>query len=186
MLDRCCQDDPDWLTRYQELPFASKVHFANIDADISRTRVLLTPLHNVEQQTLSIHALQKKWKAEISANDWSSTSELNNLRLKKQLHDSVSVVNIVGDSNNDTKSFIFKSATDGFAHLYHESKFLLTIHPHRNIMPRPLAVVVKHSRFGGKRGVVGFLLPFFPHGSISDETPRRIQNGTLTFAEQLT
>ena len=185
VLDRCCQDDPDWLTRYQELPFASKIYFANIDPDISKTRVHLTPVHNVERQTLSIQALQKRWKAEVGANDWPSTIELNNLRLKKQLHDSVSVVNIVGDSNDDTKSFIFKSATDGFAHLYHELKFLLTIRPHRNIMPRPVAVVVKQSRFGGKRGVVGFLLPFFPHGSIRDEIPRRIQDGTLTLAEKL-
>jgi len=185
VLDRCCREDPDWLTRYQELPFGSKICFANIEPDVSKARVFLAPLHDVERQTLSVQTLQKKWRVQVSANDWPSTVDLDNLRLKKQLHDSVSVVNIVGDNGDDTESFIFKSATGAFAHLYHELKFLLTIQPHRNIMPRPLAVVVKKSRFGGKHGVVGFLLPFFSHGSIRDEIPHRVQHGTLTLTEQL-
>ena len=51
-------------------------------------------------------------------------------------------------------------------------------------MDRPLYVVTKKSNFGSKHGVCGFILPFYPLGSIRDILPYRALSGTLKARHQ--
>lgn len=170
-----CARDPSILARYPNLPFGSTIVFDNVSSGLSDMQVTVVPNHEFERQTLSVDALRRLWADAISPNAWPPDVDLLSLRLQRQAHDTVCLVN--GPGLDGTA--VFKSAVGSVDHLYHELRFLLAVPAHPHIMPRPLAVVTKRSAFGGKRGVVGFLLPYFPAGSLRDVLPARQRAGTL-------
>jgi serine/threonine protein kinase len=126
--------------------------------------------HALEKASLSLASLHQLYQGVIPVQNWPGTIDITSLRLIKQLHDSVSVVRIAVTG----EEVIFKSNTGDFNHLYHEMKTLLTISPHPNIISRPLRLITKRSSFGGKEGVIGFILPYYPLGSIRDILPLRL------------
>ena len=103
------------------------------------------------------------------------------LQLVKQIHDSVSIVSLKFVLR---ELHAFKSTVDNLEYLYHELKFLLSIPPHPNVMSHPLYVATKRRTFSGKHGVIGFLLPYYPLGSIRDLVPIGSRKNAMSFEEK--
>ena len=184
-LDHYCGQNSDFLRDYQKLPFGSKLVFENISADVKAMSLTVVPAHDLERQLLSVASLQKLWQQQIPPHSWPKIIDLECMILKRQLHDSISLVGIQDKSAcPSNEDLIFKSSTNGPKFIYHELKFLLSNPPHKNVMDRPLYVVTKKSNFGGKHGVCGFILPFYPLGSIRDILPYRALSGTLKPRQQ--
>ena len=184
-LDHHCDQTPEFWDEYQRLPFGSKLVFQNIVADPNKMALVILPAHNLEKQSLSVASLRKIWDGEVSRDGWPEVIDIGHLRLERELHDSVSLVRIIKNNHSTNQSFIFKSNVDDLKYLYHELKFLLTCPPHPNVMTSPLHIVTKKSSFGGKHGIYGFILPYYPLGSIRDILPMRNLTGTLNIKQQL-
>lgn len=178
---------PGFLEQYQRLPFGSRLVFANIAANLDDTLIEIQPNYQLEMKSSSLETLFSLWRAEFAELVWPPAVDIKSLRLVKQLHDTVTVVQIeagvlqVGHS----QTAIFKSSTESFDYLLHELRLLIQMSPHPHIMPRPIAIITKKCGFGGKVGVMGFLLQYFPTGSLRDILPARQQSGKLTFAQRI-
>ncbi|KAK4171358.1 hypothetical protein QBC36DRAFT_391167 [Triangularia setosa] len=180
------------LARYNRLPFGSRIVVENIAADVADMRISIQPNYDLERSALTVDTLRSLWP-EILLHNWPPVVDLASLQLVKQIHDTVSIVSTrtlpAGrgiDTSNIPPIAIFKSSPDTpLDHMYHELRFLLTVSPHPNIMARPLALVTKRVAFGGKQAVVGFLLRYFPRGSIRDILPALQRAGTLTPSTKL-
>lgn len=185
-LDFHCGRDSDFMRDYHRLPFGSKLVFENIAADVRAMRLTIVPTYDLERQFLSVKSIQKLWEGELPIENWPETIDISRLRLKNQLHDSVSLVTIKNESSElGGEDLIFKSSTNGPTFIYHELKFLLTKFSHANMMKVPIYVVTKRSSFGGKHGMCGFVLPYYRLGSIRDILPQRALSASLTLRQQL-
>ena len=191
-LDSYCDRNPDFLKQYLQLPFGSGLLFHNIAANVAEMKLSVVPGYDLERRLKSVATLRREWATEHTSIQWPQVLDLSDLRFVRQLHDSISVVRLVREDAPPPKpppendgQFIFKSSTDNVEHLYHELKFLLTCPPHRNIIPAPIYLVVKRCAFGGKRGVVGFILPLYEHGSIRDLLPAWQRDGSLTLERKI-
>lgn len=185
-LDHHCLQNPGFLQSYQTLPFGSKLVFENVTADVAAMTLTTFPAHDLERHLLSASSLQKLWEPDVPKHSWPEVIDLRCLRLKRQLHDSISVVSIRAENRClSEKDLVFKSSNTDPKFIYHELKFLLTSPRHVNIMDPPLYIVTKKCNFGGKHGVCGFILPYYPTGSIRDMLPSRLLSGTLTSKQQL-
>ncbi|KAL5001510.1 hypothetical protein BDV10DRAFT_192125 [Aspergillus recurvatus] len=173
-LDHHCAQNPGFLQEYSRLPFGSKLIFEDITPDVADMRLDVERDYHVESNMKTLQCLQQSWP-DVAREAWPPAVDINELRLVKQLNEAVSLVDFLGQS-----LAIFKSASDSLHHMYHELRFLLTCPPHPHIMPRPLAVVIKKSAFGGRNGVVGFLLQYFKGGSLRDILPARQRSATLS------
>lgn len=178
-LDHHCAQNTQFLEQYLNLPFGSKLIFEDITPDVADMRLYVERDYHVETNMKTCKSLQQMWP-DIAPGLWPPIVDINGLRFVRQLNEAVMLVEAAGKG-----LAIFKSATSSVHHTYHELRFLLTCPPHRNIMPRPLAVVTKRSLFGGKHGVVGFLLKYFPSGSLRDILPARQRAGTLSTSIRL-
>lgn len=182
-LDQHCSRNPDFLTEYRQLPFASQLVFDRVVSDPASMRLGIASNDRLEFLTKPVDRLASEV---LQACSRVPVVEIEKIQLVRYLHDSVSIVQIPPDTSmsfnapNRNHNYIFKCAVDSLHHLYHELSLLLSLPPHPNIMPQPLALVTKKGAFGGKRGVVGFVLPLFTHGSIRDILPLRQLAGTLT------
>lgn len=186
-LDYHCAQHPDFLSLYHTLPFGSRLQFENISANVKDMTLTVLPAHYLERQWLSVSSLQALWFEEVRKSDWPQTIDLGQLRLKKQLHDSVSVVSLAAESGHGPdKDLVFKSTTTDPKFVYHELKFLLAAPRHANLMRPPIYIVTKKCNFGGKHGVCGFILPYYLLGSIRDVLPMRTHTDTLTLRQRLT
>lgn len=185
-LDHYCERNPSFLQEYQGLPFGSKLVFENVAANVKAMTLTVVPAHDLERQLLSVSSLQNLWGETVPGHSWPQVVDLGRLRLKRQLHDSISVVSIkIGNSCVSNENFVFKSSTNDPRFVYHELKLLLTNPHHVNLMGPPLYIVTKRCNFGGKHGVCGFILPYYPLGSIRDVLPVETASGTLTFMQRL-
>ncbi|KAJ0419073.1 kinase-like domain-containing protein [Aspergillus carlsbadensis] len=172
-LDHHCARDPNFLQQYRKLPFGSRLVFEDITPDVADMRLEIERDYDIESNMETFQSLQQLWP-DVPSDDWPPTVDIYDLRLIQQLNEAISLVKTLGH-----QSVIFKAATKSLHHTYHELHFLLTCPPHPHVMPRPLAVVTKKSAFGGKVGVVGFLLHHFTAGSLRDILPARQRAGTL-------
>ncbi|KAL3471564.1 kinase-like domain-containing protein [Aspergillus californicus] len=172
-LDSHCARNPDFLKQYLNLPFGSRLIFEDITPNVADMMLDIERDYSVESSMKTVPSLQQAW-ADIASDLWPPTVDINDLRLVRQLNEAVSLVEAPAQS-----SAIFKAANNSLDHLYHELRFLLSCPPHSHIMPRPLAVVTMKSAFGGKRGVVGFLLQNYQAGSLRDILPARQRAGAL-------
>jgi len=171
---------PNFQSFYMNLPFGSRIVFENIAKDIHQIRVKFVPMHNLEREYLSVSTLQSMW----ADTDLPPTIDIAQFSLEQQLHDSVSLVRS-NEAQPAHENIVLKALTISPKYLYHELRILLTMPPHPNIHPRPLHLVTKRCRFGGKIGVVGFTTPFHQQGSLRDILPFRQIHGTLRLADQL-
>ncbi|KAL2836368.1 kinase-like domain-containing protein [Aspergillus pseudoustus] len=172
-LDNHCARQPSFLQQYLKLPFGSRLVFEDIAADVGNMRLDIERDYDIESNMETFQSLQQSW-SDVSSDAWPPTVDIYDLHLIKQLNEAISVVEAPGH-----QSVIFKAATKSLHHTYHELHLLLTCPPHPHVMPHPLAVVTKKSAFGGKHGVVGFLLQYFEAGSLRDVLPARQRAGTL-------
>lgn len=173
-LDYHCSKDPGLLRRYLGLPFGSRMVFDRIAANPADMCLTLVPNYGLERNILTVQRLHDLWP-DIEHAAWPPVVDVSSLRLELQIHDTVSLVR----AQDFDDIVIFKSAFESLPHLYHELRFLLTAPPHPHVMPKPLAIVTKRTNFGGKHGVVGFILKHFPAGSIRDILPARQRAGQL-------
>ena len=188
-LDYHCEQHPSFFQEYQCLPFGSRLSFDNVAVDVKKMRLRILPAHDLERELLSVSSLKERWRTDVHPQSWPSVIDVSALRLISQLHDSISMVHYLPEGNQSSRSkfqvLVFKSTTYEPSYLYHELKFLLTNPEHPNIMGPPLHIVTKKSSFGGKRGVCGFLLPYYHEGSIRDKIAFETHLGTMNFERQL-
>ncbi|KAI0139133.1 hypothetical protein F4776DRAFT_618201 [Hypoxylon sp. NC0597] len=183
-LDQHCIRDPSFLARYRRLPFGSRLFFTSVRPNPRDMELLVIPTFDLEGAALSVESLQKLWD-DIPREQWPEAVDLSRLRFVRQLHESITLVQLADERSEGIQQFVLKSNTDDLTHLYHELRFLLQCPPHPNIMPRPVGLVTKRSNFGGKVGVFGFLLPYFPWGSIRDVLPRSVSGDLLPMSQRL-
>jgi hypothetical protein len=162
--------------RWASLPFGSQIIIDKLTPNPRDMHILLIPGYDVERKMLSVDSLRSMWSSSLFTAEWPRAVDIHTLQLQRQLNDSVSVVRFAD------QVLVFKSSNQGFHYLYHELKVLLTMPPHPNIIQAPEYLVTKRCRFGGKIGICGFLLPFYPLGSLKDYIPSQAAQGMLTLA----
>ena len=155
---------PNFEALYWSMPFGSRIIIETLRYDIHHMKLHLVPIYDIERQWLSIKALQTLWG--LPYQSWPETVHLRDLQLHQQFHESISLVHI--KHREDKGLLIFKSTVQDTRFLYHELKLLLSMAGHPNIVSRPLFVVTKDCRFGGKLGVCGFILKYYPLGTLRD------------------
>jgi serine/threonine protein kinase len=164
-LDKWTDQNKDNITsRLLMLPFASNLMIPEITIDPSTTEIHFVPNYEPEQAMHSVDTLRNQLKNGQEPIVYPEILDLNELVILSQIHDSISLVRCTRDSND--QAWIFKSAVRGYQHLYLELKLLLSIPPHKNILGRPKYIITKKGCFGRKAGVCGFLVEYFPLGSI--------------------
>jgi hypothetical protein len=109
--------------------------------------------------------------------------EWEGLALRREVQGGGVALVEVGDVEGEV---VFKSVVgEEVGWMYNELKMLLSLAPHPNVVSRPLGVVTKKGRFGSRRGVCGFLLEWFPLGSLRERLLREDYHETTSFAQKL-
>jgi hypothetical protein len=165
--------------RWASLPFGSQIIIDKLTPNPRDMHILLIPGYDVERKMLSVDSLRSMWSSSLFTAEWPRAVDIHTLQLQRQLNDSVSVVRFAD------QVLVFKSSNQGFHYLYHELKVLLTMPPHPNIIQAPKYLVTKRCRFGGKIGICGILLPFYPLGSLRDYIPSQAAQGALTVGKKI-
>ncbi|KAM7183650.1 hypothetical protein V8F33_013447 [Rhypophila sp. PSN 637] len=183
-------NDGKFQREYESMPFGSRI-LVTIGglpppcSDSSGTspgkvmidhEIFLVPDYDVEQGMLTVDALRQMWE-DLETRDsgsvdssgetelvWPEVIDLEHLCLKRQMHEAISIPE--KEKAAQEKEYVFKSLTRDQRYLYNELKMLLSMKPHDNIIPRPRYIVTKKGRFGGRRGVCGFVLEYFSKGSL--------------------
>ncbi|KAK0638636.1 hypothetical protein B0T16DRAFT_421473 [Cercophora newfieldiana] len=165
-LERWSSRLPGFESQYLSMPFGSQILVTNMAANLDEMSLdmHLRPSYDVEQAMESAESLQRMWNLPESA--WPPFVEWENVQFERQLHESITLVSLSGKPTHPSDIFVLKSLTRDQRYMYNELKMLLTLPPHPSIIPRPAYVVTKRGRFGGKRGVCGFLIEYFPLGSL--------------------
>jgi serine/threonine protein kinase len=129
---------------------------------------------------LDLGTLQRMWDGEV---EWEGVEvvEWERLRFKRQVHEVISLVGIDGWE----KDVVFKCVLEDQRYMYNELKMLLSLEAHPNLISRPVGVVTKKGRFGNRRGVCGFLLEWFPLGSLREKLLRDDYDETTPMAQRL-
>ena len=160
---------PGFEAQYQILPFGSRIVVENIASNVHDMRISMVPNHKLEHELLSLTELQELWQSspdkelEIIVDSIS----LSSLELLDHTHETISIVTIPYLHDRTTR-FVFKAVKPArFAPInptqtYYELKLLLAMAPHPNITARPLYVVTGTP----KLGICGFILPYYPGGSL--------------------
>ena len=160
----------DFEEKYWSMPFGSQIVINELSPNIPTMEISFLPVYDVEQQWLSVRKLQSMWQ--LPQDIWPRSIDYTDLRLQRQLHEAISLVSLSGHKDC-TNLFIFKSLVNDVKYMYHEMKLLLSMPPHANVISRPLYIVTRQCRFGGKVGVCGFILPYHPHGTLQDQLSTR-------------
>ena len=172
---------PDLESLYASMPFGSRIVFNTITSDVRAADIQLVPNFDLERQWLSMSALKNMWR--LGVENWPETIDLEKLMFVKRLHDTISVVQI--SQNGGAQEYIFKFVLHDVKYFYHELKNLLTMPPHPSIISRPLFIVTKKCRFGGKVGVCGFVLEYHPFGTLQTVISNLPSDPKLRLANQL-
>lgn len=186
-LDHWSSSLPNFETLYLSLPFGSRIIVEQLSIDPIATAAAthLVPNYAVEQAMESLDDLKQMWPRDIQ---WPATIDTTSLSFRSQHHEAITLVTIPA-GNAPTREYVFKSLLRDQKYLYNELKMFLTLPPHPNIIPRPLYIVTHKCRFGGKHGVAGFILAYYPLGSLathlSPQTPPSLPT-RFRWARQLT
>ncbi|KAF3932538.1 hypothetical protein ABW20_dc0102437 [Dactylellina cionopaga] len=151
--------------RYFNMPFGSCIYIENVARDIRRFDIQFVANYELERDWCTLNELQDAWKHEVPADQWPEVVQVNDLQLIKQPHDAISLVSLPG-KRDPSELFVFKSVTKDIKYMYHELRLLLSMEPHESILSAPLYIVTARARFGGKIGVCGFVMNYFPMGSL--------------------
>ncbi|KJZ78317.1 hypothetical protein HIM_02355 [Hirsutella minnesotensis 3608] len=167
---------PDPSQIYHNLPFGSRIALQNLPVNVSDVRISIAPTHYLERQLLSVPTLLRFWGDDVKL---PPTVDIEEVEYLSQLHDSVCLVNIAG------QTWIFKAITSYTKYLYHELRQLLVLKPHSNIIARPVHLVTKRCSFGNKVAVVGFTVENHVHGSLRDLIPFLQLHGQVSLADKV-
>ncbi|KAB5551078.1 hypothetical protein GE09DRAFT_1033720 [Coniochaeta sp. 2T2.1] len=181
----------DFEDQYISVPFGSQIIVTELNPDpiATASSIQLVPNYSVEQAMMSIDCLQQLWPSDLP---WPEAIDTTDLRFRSQIHEAITLVTIPSSSSPHS-DYVFKSLLRDQKYLYNELKMLLSLPPHPNLVPRLLYVVTHRCRFGGKRGVAGFVLKYCPLGSLaaylrtstSTSTPSQLSD-RFRWARQIT
>jgi len=163
------------------MPFGSRIVLEKITVDMNCLDIHIIPNYDIEQQWVSVNNLQEMWSLPLHL--WPEVLDFERLELVEQPHEAISLVRVSG--KHSTKIFVFKSVLRDIPYFYHELKILLTLKPHPNIISRPLYIVTKKCRFGGKKGVCGFILDYHTGGTLQQALWQRSMSSKLDYQEEL-
>jgi serine/threonine protein kinase len=155
---------------FGSLPFGSRLILVEITPSPQAMQFFLSPEYELERKMLSFDTLKASWKTSDLLQPYPPTMDLTELEVERHVQDSITFVRITREPEQGI--LVFKSSNSGVHYLYNELRTLLTIPGHRNIIIRPKYIVTKRCCFGSKIGVCGFLLPYYPIGSLRDSIPR--------------
>ena len=146
------------------MPFGS---ILSVDFSGEEEEVALVARYGVEQGMVSVAALKGMWGETVR---WEGveTVEWEVLKLRRQVREGISLVVVGRGVEEGDREMVFKSVLGEQGYMYNELKMLLSLAPHSNVIGRPLGLVTKKGRFGNRRGVCGFLLEWFPMGSLRE------------------
>ncbi|KAK4102452.1 hypothetical protein N658DRAFT_403130, partial [Parathielavia hyrcaniae] len=160
-----------------------------------REEVALVARYGVEKGMVGVERLVKMWDGEGVCWKGVEVMEWERLRFGRQVHEVISLVTVDGDEEGGGGdealaggrgvAMVFKSVLQEQRYMYNELKMLLSLEPHPNVISRPIGVVTKKGRFGGRRGVCGFLLEWFPLGSLRERLLRDDYDATTSMAQRL-
>jgi hypothetical protein len=176
---------------YKNHPFGSRIVFENLDVDIRKIKITIAPTYYLEKQLLALSRLPSALG--VTPELFPPVISITDLTLVQQLHDSICLVRIRPTSGlksqpragESERLWILKALTSGTKYLYAELRNLLHLEPHPHVISRPDYLVTKYCRFGGKTGVVGFLIPYHRRGSLRDILPLLRVHDQLTLPTQL-
>lgn len=179
------------LHMYRTLPFGTRIIFENLDLDIRKIQVTIAPTHYVEVQLVGLPRLDGCLG--IDRHLLPESIDICRLSIAQQLNDSVCLVQVNPVStepdppceSKPDQLWIFKALTSGTKYIYAELRNLLRLEPHEHIISSPKYIVTKYCGFGGKTGVLGFILPYHPKGSLRDLLPFLRIHNQLTADTQL-
>ncbi|KAK0705663.1 hypothetical protein B0H67DRAFT_389061 [Lasiosphaeris hirsuta] len=174
---------PDFERQYRNMPFGSQIIVSRVAArlDEMSADMHLCPDYDVEGAMMGVDVLQGMWGLEESA--WPPVVEWTELRFKRQLHEAIALLEIPSLTGQG-RDVVFKALVRDQRYMYNELKMLLTLRPHPNIVSRPLCVVVKRGRFGGRRGVCGFVIEYFPLGTLKERLLDAASGATPRIADE--
>ncbi|KAM0285970.1 hypothetical protein ACHAQH_001159 [Verticillium albo-atrum] len=158
-----------------QLPFGSRIVFDDLSLDIKQIEIKVALTYALEVYHFSVRQFRAAWGPDVVL---PPCIDISQVQLVEQIHDSTSLVRV------DGQPYIFKALTSFPKYLYHELRILLTTEPHPNIMSRPVHLVTKRGRFGGKEAVLGFTLELHRHGTMRDIVPFLSSSNALTPTEQ--
>jgi len=141
---------------YLNLPFGSLILIESLAAEVSAIPIQIVALYDMENQWLAKRALRDMWK--FPGSQWPATVDIAELRFDTRLHGAITLVSVPHQFGS--RLFVFKSSDRDVRYMYHELKLLLSQEAHLNVISRPTLIVTKRCRFGGERGVCGFLLEY--------------------------
>jgi hypothetical protein len=167
------------------LPFGSRIIFDSLHFDVRQTRVSAVPTYYVERQLVGVPKLSQVMG--VAPDLIPKAIDIWDLVIVQESHDSVCLVRMRNEAANGAadKLWIMKAMTSSTKYLFVELRNLLLLEPHANIIGRPEYIVTKRCLFGGKTGVVGFLLPYHAPGCIRDKLPLARIHNRLDLGEQL-
>lgn len=178
------------LDMYRTLPFGSRIVFGNLDLDIRKIEITIAPTFYVEKQLVMLTELASCLGIDDHA--LPEAIDITQLSIVQQLHDSVCIVHFnpaseaLGQPEPEPRQlWILKALTSGTKFIYTELRNLLNLEAHEHVISRPKYLVTKYCRFGGKTGVVGFMIPYHPGGSLRDTLPLLRIHGQLPLQAQL-
>jgi hypothetical protein len=152
----------DFENAYLNLPFGSLILIENLAAEVSATPIRMVALYDMENQWLSMRVLRDMWK--LPDSQWPTTVDVAELRFDRRLHSTIALVSV--PAYFDNQLFAFKSSVRDVRYMYHELRLLLSQEAHPNVISQPILIVTKQCKFGGKRGICGFLLEYHPLGTL--------------------
>jgi hypothetical protein len=145
----------DFQSLYENLPWGSAIQVSDTTLDYRQWRIDAVPNYALERRMLPVATLERLWSAADTKLCLPPSIDLRSLVLISQPHASIS---IVSGAPSETSP---------------------------NITSRPLYLVTKKVRFGGKVGVCGFIQPYHASGSLQVALPSRSRSGKLTWPMQL-
>ncbi|KAL2834219.1 hypothetical protein BDW59DRAFT_156161 [Aspergillus cavernicola] len=177
----------DFERLYMSMPFGSQICIKDIKPSILEMEITFVADYALERQWLSATQLKEMWQ--LPADSWPSELDLNEIEFIRQMHDSISLVTI--SKRHGAAQYIFKAASTDVKLLYLELRNLLELFPHPNILSRPIYVVTKKVRFGGKQGLCGVILEYLPLGTLGrflacHKAPAHPMTDRLKWARQAT
>jgi serine/threonine protein kinase len=147
---------------YLSSPMGSQVVVETLSDDVTQMRIHLEPNFALERAWLSPSGFESHTACHllglIPSIEWTA------LNFIRQLHDSIALVQIPSKEKPDL--LVFKAVTEGVHYMYHELRTLLQMSTHPNVIEKPLYIVLKQCRFGGKVGICGFILKWHQHGNL--------------------
>ncbi|KAK4164253.1 ribosomal protein S6 kinase alpha-5 [Cladorrhinum sp. PSN259] len=177
---------------YKKQPFGSWITFDNLSLNIHNINITVAPAFGLEMTLLKLQELAPTLG--LPEEVIPETIDISRLSIHQQLHDSVCIVTVKQGENSkkgvdpqqqQDQKWILKALTSDTKYLYCELRNLLQMEAHPNIIAKPRYLVTKRCEFGNKIGVVGFVLPFHPNGSLRDQLPLMRTHGLLTLDMRL-